>query len=781
MKIYCKKSLVDINELCKEIEFKALYNSYNSFPITLETENVLENVSFNFEIFSNGKREIDHKRWTCFNIGGIDCNGRRFTKRVDVVKHKELWLGLDLKDIEEGVYKGCIHLTADNFKMVISVRLVIEKDVRGHLPRMSWLNSKIGQEDIVLKDYLPIEMKDRCLKVNNKTLLLADKGLIESVTYHQEELLNGPLSINISSMTKKLVFQESPWAFLSQDKSKVTYRKFYTNDSVTLVVDMLVSVEGFIQVDLRIRVSDKMRLNLDLNCPLNEKHATYMMGLDFDGGLYRPYDFTFNDNHQDAIWIGSHKMGISMKFKDDNYIMPFSNVYYKNRPLNKSVWDKISLSDHHELQASTRDFIMEAFEKKTISIEMNLTPFKRLDMKKHFKRRYYQPKENSHMMACIDDILDKKCQVLNIHHGQDVYPYINYPFNHKEALSKLIQSCHQKEVKVKLYYTMRELSHHIDELQAFHSLDYELFPKNDYNSPSFWDLRNERLKENDGLDIGYHTGYINKTLDKDLIPAWEHQFEDGTLCAAILTETHSRLNNFYMAGLKWMIDNLDIDGIYIDDTFLDRSSMIRLRRILQVKDDFDIDLHSWNHRHDFAGQVSSLMLYMQVMPFVDRLWIGESYDYNKGPDYWLTEISGIPFGLTSDMLEGDGHLYRGMLYGMTNRTRWGDRDPLSMYDLWDSFGIKDSRMVGYWEDHTIRLKSNHVKLTCYYKDDCVLLAFASWADEEVIINLSDLDLKLNRPVIPHIEGIQDYQVLDKMEIKIPSNGGKILICQYGVG
>lgn len=32
-------------------------------------------------------------------------------------------------------------------------------------------------------------------------------------------------------------------------------------------------------------------------------------------------------------------------------------------------------------------------------------------------------------------------------------------------------------------------------------------------------------------------------------------------------------------------------------------------------------------------------------------WFGEYFDYDSSPDYWLVEISGIPFGLMGEMLQ----------------------------------------------------------------------------------------------------------------------------------
>jgi hypothetical protein len=46
---------------------------------------------------------------------------------------------------------------------------------------------------------------------------------------------------------------------------------------------------------------------------------------------------------------------------------------------------------------------------------------------------------------------------------------------------------------------------------------------------------------------------------------------------------------------------------------------------------------------------------MEMMPFIDTLWYGEGFNYDHASaDYWLTEISGLPLGLPSDMLRYAG-------------------------------------------------------------------------------------------------------------------------------
>ena len=54
--------------------------------------------------------------------------------------------------------------------------------------------------------------------------------------------------------------------------------------------------------------------------------------------------------------------------------------------------------------------------------------------------------------------------------------------------------------------------------------------------------------------------------------------------------------------------------------------------------------------------------------------LGEYFDYNSPPDFFLGEVSGIPFGLMGEMLQDGGHPYRGLVYGMTARV-YGTTDP----------------------------------------------------------------------------------------------------------
>jgi hypothetical protein len=169
----------------------------------------------------------------------------------------------------------------------------------------------------------------------------------------------------------------------------------------------------------------------------------------------------------------------------------------------------------------------------------------------------------------------------------------------------------------------------------------------------------------------------------------------------------SRWHNYYLEGLDWLVRNVGIDGLYIDDVAFDRTTMKRVRKILdRGRPGALIDLHSANQFNPRDGFASSANLYLEHFPYLNRLWFGEYFDYNSAPEYWLVEMSGIPFGLMGEMLQDGGNPWRGMIYGMTNRLPWSGQDPSRLWKVWDEFGISEAEMFGYWSPNC-PVRTNH--------------------------------------------------------------------------
>jgi len=441
--------------------------------------------------------------------------------------------------------------------------------------------------------------------------------------------------------------------------------------------------------------------------------------------------------------------------RDENYVRPLNTNFYQNQPLlMPPSWYNdgrggIRIREEGGAVVArnyTGSRRLSAGDTLHFDVRFLVTPFKPIDTRRHFETRFV------HQFVPVDSVVAWGGTVVNVHHATEINPYINYPFFNLEEQSAYIDEAHAKGVKVKLYYTIRELTYRAYELFALRSLGDEIF--------------------NDGEGGGH--SWLQEHLQDHYHSAWHAWRVDD---AAILDKGTSRWTNYYIEGLRWLARNQHIDGLYLDDIAFSRATVRRLVNVLhQERPEVVIDLHSANQFNPRDGYINSAMLYMEHFPYISRLWFGEYFDYGQSPDYWMTEVSGLPFGLMGEMLQDGGRPYRGMLYGMTAR-KYGDTDPRPVWRMMGDFGIADSRMLGYWlENAPVRTGRDDVLATTYVRDDGALVALASWSDQDRVIAL-DLDreaLGLGAEVeatAPAVEGLQDGGPVDLSAVRVPAEKG----------
>jgi len=109
--------------------------------------------------------------------------------------------------------------------------------------------------------------------------------------------------------------------------------------------------------------------------------------------------------------------------------------------------------------------------------------------------------------------------------------------------------------------------------------------------------------------------------------------------------------------------------------------MKRVRKVLdRNRPGALIDLHSANQYNPRDGFISSATLYLEHFPISTVCGSASISIIRPLRDYWLVEVSGIPFGLMGEMLQ-DGGILGGHVYGMTNRLPWSGNDPSRSGDL----------------------------------------------------------------------------------------------------
>jgi hypothetical protein len=206
--------------------------------------------------------------------------------------------------------------------------------------------------------------------------------------------------------------------------------------------------------------------------------------------------------------------------------------------------------------------------------------------------------------------------------------------------------------------------------------------------------------------------------------------------------------------------------------------MKRLRKVMdRTRPGCLIDFHCGNHYLPQYGLNNIANQHLEHLPYIDSLWLGEGFNYNESPEYWLVELSGIPFGLFGEML-GVGNPWRGMLYGMSNRLPYGGGDPRPLWKVWDQFGIQTARMLGYWNPACpVKTSQTNVLATAYVRQGKTLIALASWAPQPARVNLTldwkalGLDPKKTTFLAPAIENFQAAAVFGA-DSAIPVDPGK---------
>jgi hypothetical protein len=337
-------------------------------------------------------------------------------------------------------------------------------------------------------------------------------------------------------------------------------------------------------------------------------------------------------------------------------------------------------------------------------------------------------------------------------------------------------------MKVKIYYTVRELSDYTGEFWPLRSLGNEVFS----DGPGFQlaDQFAQRHPEQGASKTG--DSWLCEHVVSSYTPAWHTALGNGRVDAAIATTGLSRWHNYYLEGLAWLIRNTRIDGLYLDGVGYDREIMKRVRKVMQREGSGCLmDFHSGNNFHPEYGLNNVANQYMELFPYIDSLWIGEGFDYNKPPEYWMVEIAGIPYGLFGEMLQGGGNPWRGMVFGMTGRLGYGC-NPQNIWKLWDSFGIQDARMRGYWDpDCPIKTGRKDVLATAYVKPGKTLVSLASWATNRISLHLqidcaclglSSDKARLYAPDIPNYQASTEFQLGDPIPVE-PGKGCLLILRQ----
>lgn len=773
-------------------------NEYFTFQIAAwNPYKELKGLGYSVTPFVNGTDTIKPSAVTCFNLEGVDVSGKPFTKSVDVQAGavQPLWFGVDLSaDQKPGVYKGKVTVTADGG---VSATVPVEIKIAGEPvadrgdnrpethSRLRWLNSVRGIADTPVHGYEPVKYDNGVIDVTGRTLKPGMVGVLPvSIKCADNEVLSGPVRLVVVKDGTEVAFPTANPAVTELTPGHVTLAYKGDADGLTLHVTAEMDFDG--RITYRCSLSGSGATDIDdvrLEIPVANEAAPYFLGLGLPGqdtpqdysGKWDTPEMIKNSNGLsiassrkidwlwpfDSFWTGSTKAGIHCEFLGEGYSGPLLNLYHPAYP---DAWHNGGKGGF-TLKRSDATTLISAYSghrtlpaDSTLNFDFSLliTPVKQPDFHSQFTDRYYH---NGNKPTPSDEDVAAGVRIINVHHANELNPFINYPFLSVKEMKDFVKTSHDKGCKVKIYYTLRELTTALPELWAIRSMGDEILSGGDGGGYSW-------LQEHvvDDYTPAWYS-YLNGENDKGIVAD----------AAVVTAENGGRWYNYYVEGLAWLVKELDIDGLYLDDVSFGRDMLKRMRRVMdEVKPGTIIDLHS---NTGFSRGPANQ--YAEFFPYIDKVWFGESFRYDEmDPANWIVESSGIPFGHTGDMLHAGGNPWLGMQYGMTVRYPWYTEgvtcDPRAVWRIWDDFNIADAEMTGFWEsDVPVRADNGSVKVTVYRHPGRALLSIGNYTDSTATVKL-DIDwdalginpdkATLTAPAIDHFQEAHTWRPSDAIAI-----------------
>lgn len=786
-----------------EVKGTALQNEYYTFQVGVwSPTDSLEHLAYSVTPLVSGRDTIHVSDITCFNLEGIDPYGVAFEKNIGVPVSgvQPLWFGVDVSEKQSsGTYRGEVRITDAKGR---SETLPIQLSVKGeHIAdrgdsepwrhsRLRWLNSKLGLDPTPTSDYEPLILMNNKVSCLGRNITVNESTLLpDQVDAWNRELLASPVRFIIE--TDKGVKNLNGTIENQEIQSgRIDGLLVAEDEDLRVEVTGVMEFDGWMNYIYQIKPKRELQLkDVRLELPFKSEETPLFMGMGLPGqatpssyaGKWdapektaQTYGASLTTSKQqawlwpfDSFWLGSADAGIHCELRGTSYSGPLLNLY---RPAYPASWYN---GGKGGFKLDSRGGVTKAIvysgartlqKDSVLSFDFAflITPVKAVNTESQFRDRYYH---NGGKPVPTDEDVKAGVKIINIHHANEYNPYINYPFLTCEKMARFTDEWHKKDCKVKLYYTVRELTNAAPELWALRSLGNEIL--------------------GDGRGGGFP--WCQEHLVTGYTPQWyqhfEHLDELGlTADASILTSTgDSRWYNYYVEGLAWMVRNMDIDGIYLDDVAFDRRILQRMRRAMDgVKPGCIIDLHS-----NTGFSKGPAMQYAEFFPYVDKLWFGESFVYNKmSPENWLVESSGIPFGLMGDMLHAGGNKWLGMQYGMTVRHPWLTEgvvcDPRLVWKIWDEFDIEQAKMIGFWEsDCPVKTGDKDVKATVYLHENKMLISVGNYTDADKSVRLSiDPASKyaaLKRCTLPAIADFQEANSCKMGDfLSIPARKGLLI-------
>ena len=554
-----------------------------------------------------------------------------------------------------------------------------------------WLGSREGISDKVLAPFTELRATKRgesvVVSVWGRTYEFGPSGFISSMESKQAAVLAGPMRLIGRADGRELSWKPAAPALVSQSPARCTVSQTLSGEEMNLALEASVEYDGLARIDWRLRAKRLTKLEgLALEIPLDPARAKYVYTWPKvrSGALKGDYTCGFRP----IVWLGDEERGLSWLCESDqNWLLSDPEKAIQIAKGDEEVVLRLNLVD--------KTTELKPGDELSYSFGLQATPVKpteedawdyRIVRNSWYGYSLDLPEKEVDGKPALQHYADKGVRAMLIWRWWDAFAY-PLPIGHEEEFRRLVQACHQYGIKVVPYVGGFLLSDRAPEA-AFFKDEMRVAPSGTYP-----------LKM-PGLPTQYGTIVCQRS-------PWQ---------------------DFLVDGIARLIDEYDVDGVYLDSTtipwacrnelhgcgyrkpdgtagvtypiFSVRENLKRIYTVVkQRKPDGIVDIHTYD------------CMNIPGLAFATTYWNGEQlsgkeFKLDALPlDRFRTEFMGYNWGVPADVLYYKLGGYQqccaiALLHDVPIRAEnLKDLDvEAGLWDLRERFGVKQAQWLPYWSN-----------------------------------------------------------------------------------
>lgn len=678
----------------------------------------------------------------CLNCKGFNPDGTAFLRsmRIEPWRLYTLFFGFDLSKAEIGVYRTVATIGDTEFPIELTLTddpvLNEGADEGEGLARLKWLNDRMHLNRKIPKGFEPVTLIRNEIGFQGRALSVGNNGLPEQCTGYfsrsgatcntpQRVLFSRPVELEAEGHKFKFARIK-----ISERKHAATVFAEGKSDDLRYELKATARYEGTVEYRIDLTAERELILN-DVSLMFSFVDTPYLIGLGSAGGPLTDLDFRWSQNEfHDAVWIGNVDLGAQIRFLANRRTAPIAGKFYHCRPfaVPSDSWDNFGnggIAVRKEgngavLRAYTGKLVMPASKTLTLSFTMALTPFAGVDLKKRLGTRRGVLSQKGAVSNAIAEAANSYCNLLEIEKNSEIMPVTNDPIGAVREIKHAVLKAHNARIGVRIPFGNDVISSRNADARMFRRFEGELalrknaLPAECLANPEFYSTQNSADRPFPEVP---HSAVITA---KNTVAVGKEKGVEWTYLAV----PQSRLDNYLVSAIEYMISNTCVDGIRLPYAAYSRTLMERIKKAFVrkrgIKGSIALDLPECNL--PACGNCTAISAVAEVLPFVDSI-VAEGLG-GENSDYILTALSGIPFGIAAETTE-DVDLAKAMLYAVPLRF-----DSKKHKDMLDDFhrvlidyAIPDGKMFGYWDPaNPVRVDNRSVLATSYISGDNMLVA-----------------------------------------------------------